>query len=485
MALNSSRITPFRNMTKNRAFQNSLFFGFCFIYVLGNALAVRHLKYSFWWDELTVLGQFESANLFGLNLSHWGNWFPLGRFIYFLETYLFGTTYWAYVLVNATLAIVLVSILGQIIKQILPNVGVYVLYALMVSYLMSPGVLYNVQWGFQVAWFASLIFGLYALLLFLQNPTSRVSVYSFFTLAFLSFGSIILFLGILFFVTAKYHSNVSDFFEEASRKTGRNILIFSISLFAFGQLLVRLFIPLDKGAQAAPIFMNHSMGTMIEIVQKSGASFFTWTLSPLLYYTNSGPEEFQTTVDFMLNLSLYLTAILGVFVVYKYTTGIRYSDSHSLTRLIKGKGWVFLLPTFILIFLVSFRGFRTLESFDHIRYAPAALLGPVIFFSVLSAPKIRGSKSGISENFRQILIVSLVLCALSSIYFSWGMLTTNGDVGRIQDSPKQAIIIRDYCRTNPSAATVLPGISNEFTPQRLCVIYRETLQKSLIQRVNN
>jgi hypothetical protein len=485
MALNSSRITPFRNLTINRAFQNSLFLLSASLYILGNVLAVTHLKYSFWWDELTVLGQFESASFFGLHLSHWGNWFPLGRLIFLLETHIFGTAYWAYVLVNATLAVLLVVILGLVIKQIRPTVSVYILYALMISYLMSPGVLYDVQWGFQVAWFASLIFGLCALLVILRNPDSKFSVYLLFTLSFLSFGSINLFLGILFFVAIRHNSKVSEFSDISMVHFSRQVLLFSATLFTVGQLLARLFIPEEAGAQAKPIFMNHSIETIIEIAQQSGASFLAWTLSPVLAYPNSGRAGFQASVDYLSAVSLNLILIMGILFFGKLLNRFRNSKTSSLVHLITGKEWVFLLPSFFFLFLVSFRGFQTLESFDHVRYAPAVLLGPVIFYSLASQSQAPGSKSSLTENLRLVIKISVVLCALSSMSLSKSLLTTNGEAKRIGDSPRQIAIVSKYCWSSPENARVLPGISNDFEAEKLCDIYRETLKKSLFNQISN
>ncbi|MCX6416733.1 MAG: hypothetical protein NT097_02955 [Actinobacteria bacterium] len=460
---------------RNRTAHSFTFAVLSLSYVLFNIITVQRFSYSFWWDELTVLQQSELGPS-NLLLSHWGNWFPFGRFVFLVETKIFGTTYWLYVMLNAILALTLSVILSFIIRHLEPRTTTPVLYALMATYLMSPGILYDVQWGYQIVWLMSMIFGLMAVLSLIKRPNKKARVLILLMLSFLAFSSTILIIGIVLFLCWSLSPEDSRQKEKYNSRAANCFLAFSLFLFLLGQLCARLFLPHELGAQASPIFLNYTIDSTLAVLEQLIAGFFTWTVSPIFFYPNLGFYEFKATVEFILSFSVLLVAIISVFVFIKYYSQSKNQKILSKSLFNNPKYYFFLLPTFILMALVSLRGFRTVESFSHVRYGPVALLGPLIFYALVSSPNsvdsVKIELRLFLRNWR--LITALIfICSILTTSFALHSPSKSAESGRVRDSILQQTIINNYCWDEPDKAKVLPGISNDFSGQELCKIHRD------------
>ena len=152
---------------------------------------IRIPELSYWWDEWTILESATDQPLYGLFVNHMGHFFPLGRLFFLIQVELFGPHYIWLVITNFFLVIIICFKTFLILCQIgvLNKNQLFIFYPLIALYLMSEGVQYDTQWGFQIAWLLSVLFALFTAHELLK-PTVRLSkLFSFFLLTWLSLGS--------------------------------------------------------------------------------------------------------------------------------------------------------------------------------------------------------------------------------------------------------------------------------------------------------
>lgn len=111
----------------------------------------------FWWDEWAVLRAGMESPGWGLLQDNGGNFFPLGRAIFLLETKVFGNWFSGYVIVSALLA----AATAYLFAEILDNgtrARRIAMVAVGLMYLGSSGTLFAVGIGFMVKWILTVFF---------------------------------------------------------------------------------------------------------------------------------------------------------------------------------------------------------------------------------------------------------------------------------------------------------------------------------------
>lgn len=128
-------------------------------YVTANAWAGR--DFWFFWDELTLLWARSDQPLWGILDGHMGNWMPLGRASFLVAVEASGNSYLPLIAINSAFALTIGALLWIQLVRIAAirnrdSLAQKVVYAaIIVTYLIATGQLYNVQWPMQIAWLLS------------------------------------------------------------------------------------------------------------------------------------------------------------------------------------------------------------------------------------------------------------------------------------------------------------------------------------------
>ena len=118
----------------------------------GAFLATLWRGFTFFWDEWNVLSASLSQPFASVLQENGGNFFPLSRLVFVLETQLFRENYWAYIFVTS-------SIFGYVAllfatKILRPQTRPEIVFAALLAftYLITAGVLFASAMGFMVKW---------------------------------------------------------------------------------------------------------------------------------------------------------------------------------------------------------------------------------------------------------------------------------------------------------------------------------------------
>ena len=118
----------------------------------GAFLATLWRGFTFFWDEWNVLSASLSHPFASILQENGGNFFPLSRVVFVLESQVFRESYWAYIFVTS-------SIFGYVAllfvtKILQPRARLEIVFAALLAstYLLTAGVLFASAMGFMVKW---------------------------------------------------------------------------------------------------------------------------------------------------------------------------------------------------------------------------------------------------------------------------------------------------------------------------------------------
>lgn len=228
------------------------------VFVIANVRAAR--RFWFWWDEISIIDA-HSKPFKGIFVGHQGNWFPLGRLFFYLETQLFGSAYQWYVAVNAILVLAIAALLVDILRRLPISEGspprwirVGVIGVAVILYVTATGNLYDIQWGFMADWFLSVLAMLIGVWIIQRRDLSPIVLMIPTVISFLFFASNTIAASLL--GIALLTVTMSE--ERRSTRLGPvrwEIMVIggAAILFLAGTQLARAIEPSDIGARSSPL----------------------------------------------------------------------------------------------------------------------------------------------------------------------------------------------------------------------------------------
>jgi hypothetical protein len=400
-------------------------------YVAANAIVSTRLW--FWWDELTVLNE-QSQSVKGLLLSHEGNWFPLGRLAFFVENKVFGNAYGWYAAINAILVVIIVALTVEQFRAVCLRMHGRVVRTLsfpamvLVAYALAGGIIYDIQFAFQVAWFLSILSIVLGCWLIGRKGWSAWWYPAFIAVSFLFLASPTLpasILGVALIRLQRTNNGVERrvlriSWEFASITTG-------VALTGAGFLISSAFPPNDPyaaGEPIHPIFLLHHLGPIAATIFSTTT---TWILTPVGIVTNSSDtasRHLGAWFEHHLWVCLIVAIALAVPIV---RLGLRRRRGTTDDRT---EVWMLLAAAVVFETMVTVRGYGGLDTSLARRYDPTFLLIVASLWAVLA---LRGT-DGTFDRWLRRIVQCLVAAtfAVSVISFPWMVQKASNSV-RLRD----------------------------------------------------
>ena len=396
-------------------------------YTAANVYVARN--FWFWWDEISVTAS-QSGPLRGMLYSHIGNWFPLGRLVYAIETGIFGDSYGWYVAVNCVL---LLAICGFVFEQLrmfsMATQGratwrLLIPIALLVSYAVSAGNLYNAQWGYQVAWFLSVLTVVAGTWILTRFNLSFWWYFAVLAIAMLFFASHIVSIGLTGLALLLLNRKpVDDSTEQNSPSTSRSLvdhlrstrgqvaatLVVSGFLLGVAYIAAKAFPPPDTSLNGTDIKWDYLLQQPTRFFRLLLAAIVNWVITPFSGTTNSfEPRAIAHGNWFAAHSWIALALLIVVAAIIIFLASPKQSTID--IRLPVG-----LLVLALLVFqvTVTIRGFGGLESSVLRRYDPSLLLTITILWALLTMSPIRT----LLGKFVQGAVIALI--AITTIWSLW------------------------------------------------------------------
>ena len=396
-------------------------------YTAANVYVARN--FWFWWDEISVTAS-QSGPLRGMLYSHIGNWFPLGRLVYAIETGIFGDSYGWYVAVNCA---VILAICGFVFEQLrmfaMSSQGratwrLVIPIALLLSYAVSAGNLYNAQWGYQVAWFLSVLTVLAGTWILTRFKLSFWWYLAVLAIAMLFFASHIVSIGLtglaLLLLNRKPADNAT---EQNSPSTSRSLvdhlrstrgqvaatLVVSGFLLGVAYIAAKAFPPPDASISGSSIKWDYLFQQPTRFFRLLLAAIVNWFIIPLSGNGNSfEPRAIARGTWFGLHPWLAIACLVAVIALIIFLVSPKRSTSDQ--RLPVG---LLVLAIFVFQVTVTIRGFGGLESSVLRRYDPSLLLTITILWALLTMSPIRTLPGKIVQG------AVIALIAMTTIWSLW------------------------------------------------------------------
>ena len=383
---------------------------------------------SYWWDEWTVLESATDQPFHGLFVNHMGHFFPLGRLFFLVQVELFGPHYIWLIITNFILVLVIClktfSILCQI--GVLNKNQLFVFYPLIALYLMTEGVQYDVQWGFQIAWLLSVLFALFTTHELL-NPAVRVTrLVPYFLLTWLSLGSNLPLVALL----------ISAFVLTAQKtyllKRVNVLLILNsaaVCLTFLGMEIAKRNNPTDStaiGSQRDPVFV---LTHLVEILKIALVMSTSWLIAPLTIVVPSGFINFEGFAEHLQNnFTLALFLFFSMLLVALQAT--RCQLNHGRMMLFPSSMFISLYFSCLVVALGRYGNFG---SFFHVRYGPVFSLYSFLYWTAIFR-SLHLKKSKKFKVINQGLAgIVLATCLFSVVVFPWTLKSASFP-GRIYET---------------------------------------------------
>jgi len=200
--------------------------------VWGAFLATLWRGFTFFWDEWNVLSASLSQPFASILQENGGNFFPLSRLVFVLETQIFRENYWAYIFVTS-------SIFGYVAllfatKILRPQTRPEIVFAALLAftYLITAGVLFASAMGFMVKWALAPLLAVLTVMVYERIPHRWwrfVGAAGVLVLTGLAFSSAVVIMGA--FIAGAILRNTSSW------RAARPIVIDAAALFAVSGLL--------------------------------------------------------------------------------------------------------------------------------------------------------------------------------------------------------------------------------------------------------
>lgn len=363
-------------------------------FVVANVRAANH--FWFWWDELSIIDA-HSKPFKGIFLGHQGNWFPLGRLFFYIETKLFGSAYQWYVAVNAVLVLIIGAILFDLLRR-LPtsersprrSIRVGLIGVAVVLYVTATGNLYDIQWGFQCLWFLSVLSMLIGVEIIHRRALSPLAiaiplVVSFLFLASNTIATALLGVALLTLLAPpeRRTTRIGPLRWEVVTIGAAIILVF------IGSRLALTFQPPDLGAQGSPIDLSRVGDDPTGALAIAAAGIAVWMITPVSVVLQHSNQSFNAAgwwLDKRLAVSLStIGSLLAVGAwILRGTDEVRGRFRFAVLALV-GAIAIFQVQ-------VTVRGFPFLLSNFGRRYDPSLMLLVVLaWVLVVLAPTDRRS----------------------------------------------------------------------------------------------
>jgi hypothetical protein len=423
------------------------------LYVTLNAYFSRNLW--FWWDELTILTA-QKSDLHGFLQNHEGNFSPLGRLFFYIETLVFGGHYFLYIVTNCVMVCSLMILLYMTLQRQTPlqSSSQILPISLVGGYALNLGIVYDSQWGFQSAWFLSIGFILIANLLHANQRMSKWILIMLLILSWLSFGSTIVTACLLFLclLKDKFCESVPTYSLSATR-----YVLFSFLLLATGLLIIQFYPSVDVSAMPPPINTEvtfaHFYGVLIRMIISS----LVWVMSPICLFQSQWLHNFNLFGNYFLGHSFAATILSVSFLILILL--VTKMDIFSNSR----------LPFFAILFfasLVAIRGFGTLNSDFSIRYAPFQYIFAIIFWwGILFRLDASLNYSKIRFVFRALVLATAAI----SLFFSIDTLKSASDLDR-RLYTKEQLHIAESCYSE-GGVHLLPVVQPSVNAETFCKLF--------------
>lgn len=417
----------------------------------------------YWWDEWTILRS-QDSQFIGLLEGHFGNFFPLGRLVFWVETQVFGNFYTGLVVVNSLLVLFTCYMVYELVIRSSSRGAHSWIPVLMglVTYATASGMIFDVIWGFQVAWLLSIFFAVLGPYLVLRkNLNPRFSLF-FLGASWLSFNSNFLSV-VLLYLALMYLNDV----RPLNLKWRYIYLSFATAAALFtliGLSIARLNPSVEPQARDSGVSLFSTPGELASAASEALSGSLLWLLTPIGGVLGHRPDLFQElgpTLAASPRLLLLLAIVVSIIVIA--TSGKL--NWRSLSRPV-----AFLLPLTVVMVLVSARGQGDFETTFNLRYAPSVLLPAVIFWGVLSIQKFNQEKT-LSRLLQYLFALLLsATAAIGTVSF----LSQNPDsvivFGR-SDQLEQLELLKN-CETN-GLTGIEPAPFQSFTPNDFCELFNQ------------
>lgn len=407
-------------------FQKLVFLSVGIYYVVQNALQGRHLW--FWWDELTII-ESQRLGFRGMFQGHFGNFFPLSRFLFFIEVKILGDNYWIFLVLNSIMAVALSTALIKISNESMGDgfsglsrqsfAGVVA-----VIFLFSSGTIYAVQWAFMQQWFIAMLIVVLTSIMASQSsrPFLWLSISILISAGFLSSTTLSAsFVGLSIIALRMKEIDASL----TTLKKSFLVILWSGSLNLSGYVIANLN-PTDANV-VIPKKPSLDTALFFKALEDIGLGSILWIYKPFAQFFKTLDELKQvlTSQTNFLNLIknvFFCGLILIIFFLLFKTYSI--SKKSGLAALFS------LCAIFTFQFQVALRGQGTwLQNNLESRYDPVLLFSSLLFWiSILSAFR-RGSNSSIKQKSKfSIAVTSLALIAIiANLYLGERRFITASD----------------------------------------------------------
>jgi hypothetical protein len=391
-----------------------------------------------------------------------GHFFPIGRLIFVTQVELFGPHY-IYLVVTNFFVVVMIcrqTLLVLCQSGILKKNQTFMFYPLIALYLISEGVQYDIQWGFQIAWLLSVLFALLTTQELL-NPIVRVSrLIPFFILTWLSLGSNLPLMTLLisvFVLSGKKCWSIRRI----------SVLFFlntaAICLTFLGMEIAKRNNPTDLTAIGSQLDYLFIAKHIVEILKIAIAMTTSWLIAPLTIVVPSGVIKFEIFAQkFQNNFVLTLVIFLGL--IFIAARQLKSGPNHKKMDMFPGS---ILIALYFSCLIVAIGRYGNFGSYFHVRYAPVFSLYSFLFW-VAIFQSMQLANRGIVGVIRQgAAVIILATCLFSVFVFPWALKSASYS-GRIEKTNSWERNL-EQCRTS-GQTEVLRDIQPVMDGIRICRI---------------
>lgn len=410
----------------------------------------------FWWDEWTILQSAAQQPLSGIFVNHMGHFFPLGRFAFLAQVWIFRGWYFPLLITNLLLAYAVARIFFGIIRVDESAPLKWLKISLLVVWFTSSGVTYDAQWAFQIAWFLSVLFALLLAREALKERPSTLLLGIYFLSAWLSLSSNFvpsLLLASCLFIA---YSTVNL----RRRLIGSGLcLMIGAGATILGSVLASMFPPIDSTAIGESPELTKILDDLLPIVRWAVAACTAWIAQPVSLIIPSRIvhlEELGTRIEAS---SLLLTAISVSLV----TLALLFLLKKNLLPLAS------LGAMFGASLVISVGRYGNFNTFFHERYSPILGLIGVTFW--ISMFRRSSATSLLARSI--VVVVGVFAMATSAIgVFRYPETLKNASFsGRIENTTTQNSELLK-CDTDVQIK-VNPSIQPALTGKDICLIFNE------------
>jgi hypothetical protein len=387
------------------------------VFVIANVHAAR--RFWFWWDEISIIDA-HSKPFKGIFVGHQGNWFPLGRLFFYLETQLFGSAYQWYVAVNAILVLAIAALLVDILRRI-PNsegsphrwIRLGVIGIAVILYVTATGNLYDIQWGFMAAWFLSVLAMLIGVWIIQRRDLSPIALMIPMVMSFLFFASNTITVSLL--GIALLTVTMSE--ERRSNRIGpvrwEIVIIGSAAiLFLAGTQLARAIESSDLGARSSPIAFSDLADRPGLAFSLLAAGITVWMITPVsLVLQHSNPMFNAAGWWLQRHVPISLASIAGLAGLGAWI--LRGRDAiRDRFRLA-----VLLVVVGIAAFqtMTTIRGFPLMITNFGRRYDPSLMLLVILAWTLLALAPTTGRSARVLQRLAAALLAATAVVSLITL----------------------------------------------------------------------